>query len=709
MNVSALSAFALRVRFLACAAVLCVSCAAAFAQAGSASGDYTKDLPSVQRVETEIKGTDPTDTLARQVAVLEYLQVYIQRIKEARDYRGSYSPGELKLRTDYAQAQYDLTQSFTKSHSPQEVEAFNHLEGKYSLNNALNWIKQLEGQQAADTYRGAETSLGQSYKQHEDQLQQQMKPQQQGSGLANDPVLDPMGIFAGAEKSMENDPETRRCLELGGTVDGCEGAAGIGAIGNLLMPFAGGTDSDAQPPLSGVILVGAYHSRTDLPEVALTWDGKALLQKCGTLVDDNHTYTVRKSGATTQIVVDNEPDPIVLTMRADGSLSGPGSVAVKGNIIIGSHNEYRCTSGTNNCTTTSTPIYSPSMQRCAVTQLAPQPAPPPPPKATGVMGQMSRMLGDDDPVATVYGFRVIGPYASSGGMKLAFDNGHVTLDCGKAHVNAPYTVDNTGGAFVIHVQNGGGAFLLALAPDNTLRGSGSTTVSGKLVSALHGENVSFTPHSESCNVGSFAPRGKQNTMRASNGPMPAIPTADSAAAGAPASVSAAAAPTATGTATGAGSEPMAASLAGAGISSAPAGTRAQFRVLLSSNFSGANPLAGQTVFVERKPMNQILRELGVAVAANATPGQAMKALQTQCHSASGCGAVIQGLSKYYVTTTKLDVSGKATLSATATTGAYYFFAIVPDPGGSLVWDVPANLNAGDNNVAFNQANAEPVR
>jgi hypothetical protein len=159
----------------------------------------------------------------------------------------------------------------------------------------------------------------------------------------------------------------------------------------------------------------------------------------------------------------------------------------------------------------------------------------------------------------------------------------------------------------------------------------------------------------------------------------------------------------------AGSAPIAATLASAGISSSPSGTRAQFRVLLSASFSGANPLAGQAVFVSRKPMDQILRELGVAVPANASPGQAMKALQSQCHSAQGCSSVIQGMPKYYVTTTKLDTSGKATLSATAATGSYYFFAIVPDSGGSLVWDVPADLAAGDNNVAFSQANAERVR
>jgi hypothetical protein len=132
-------------------------------------------------------------------------------------------------------------------------------------------------------------------------------------------------------------------------------------------------------------------------------------------------------------------------------------------------------------------------------------------------------------------------------------------------------------------------------------------------------------------------------------------------------------------------------------------------VLLSSSFAGTNPLVGQTVFVSRKPMDQILRELGVAVPANATPAQAMQALQTQCHSTQGCSSAVKGLSAYYVTTTKLDSTGKATLSATAATGPYYFFAIVPSGSGSTVWDVLANLAAGDNTVSFTAANGEQIR
>src|SRR6185437_16850805 len=96
------------VRLLVSFAVLCLSCGIELAQVPPGSVDYTKDLPSAQRIETELKGSDANDTLARQAATLEYLQQYIQRIKEARDFRGRYSPGEQKLLTDYAKAAYEL-------------------------------------------------------------------------------------------------------------------------------------------------------------------------------------------------------------------------------------------------------------------------------------------------------------------------------------------------------------------------------------------------------------------------------------------------------------------------------------------------------------------------------------------------------------------------------------------------------------------------
>jgi hypothetical protein len=257
-------------------------------------------------------------------------------------------------------------------------------------------------------------------------------------------------------------------------------------------------------------------------------------------------------------------------------------------------------------TSSSVPNYAPKIERCTIGSMA-LVAPKPVTAPKSGIGFLDA-ISSSTPLIT--GFRMTGRYAAASGLVLEFANDSVILDCGKAHVKMPYTVENTPTQFVVHVQNAGGAFLLGVAPDDALRGSGSTAVNGRLVSAIRGENVSFTSHSETCNVGSFTPRGKRNTMLASNAPAPALPGSYSASPAAPAAAAPSPAPA-----------PLAieASLAGAGISATPSGARAQLRVLLSSNFSGTNPLAGQAVFVSRKRMDQILRELGVTVPAKATP------------------------------------------------------------------------------------------
>jgi hypothetical protein len=98
MHVSApslTSPFSLTPRLILFAALLCLTCCNALAQ--TTNSDYTNDLPSVDRVKAEIKGSDPTDTLARQVAVFTYLQTYIDRIKYNRSVRGPYTPGEQRM------------------------------------------------------------------------------------------------------------------------------------------------------------------------------------------------------------------------------------------------------------------------------------------------------------------------------------------------------------------------------------------------------------------------------------------------------------------------------------------------------------------------------------------------------------------------------------------------------------------------------------
>ena len=78
------------------------------------------------------------------------------------------------------------------------------------------------------------------------------------------------------------------------------------------------------------------------------------------------------------------------------------------------------------------------------------------------------------------GLRMTGKY-SDGRLLLDFGGNSLVIDCGQAHVRQPYTVDNS------------------------LRGAGSTTVNGRLVTGMNGDDVAFAQHSETCDVGTFRP------------------------------------------------------------------------------------------------------------------------------------------------------------------------------------------------------------
>src|SRR6202047_1760172 len=138
------------------------------ATAQAASSDYTNDLPSVERVKAEIKGSDPTDSLARQVAVFTYLQAYIDRIKYNRSYSGPYTPGEQRARGAYSLAAYQTSQDYAKTHTPDEAKAFERLHGPYEVNSEFykDWSKRLIGPQSAAAYKGAEAGLAATQQAH---------------------------------------------------------------------------------------------------------------------------------------------------------------------------------------------------------------------------------------------------------------------------------------------------------------------------------------------------------------------------------------------------------------------------------------------------------------------------------------------------------------------------------------------------------------
>lgn len=463
---------------------------------------YLADMPSVDRVKAQIQSTDPTDTAARQVAVLTYLQQYIQRIK---DPHAAYTPDEARVMGAYSTAAYQIQQDYNKTHTPDEAKAFDRLQFNYMLNHGDEWSRPLIGKQSAAAYQASLNDMGARQQAHVNSINK-----------AN------AASSAASTGDYSKDPTvmaTRRCLELGGTATGCT----VNGMGKGLMSLFGADEitNEVESMHPGPYLSGGY-SPSAGAGLSFT-DHAAQVNGCSKLVPDDRGYSLRRIGTGVQVVVSNNPAPITLALRPDGSLVGPGNIQVNGRIITGYssstttlvHQDGSEASGCNGAygscrTTTSAPIYANAAAHCTIGNLA---APVAAHQKTGaaaddgsfsggLMGFMSSVVTMADP-----GLRMNGKFVSSTGLLLDFEGDAVTLDCGMAHAKAPYTVQNAPGEFRIVINNPGSPFTLTLVEGNNtlaLRGTGRTTVNGRLISGQRGQDIAFRPVSATCDASSLS-------------------------------------------------------------------------------------------------------------------------------------------------------------------------------------------------------------
>lgn len=470
---------------------------------------YLADMPSVDRVKAQIQGKDPTDTAARQVAVFAYLQEYIKRIAYNKDPRANYTADELRVYRAYWTAGDQITKDYNKTHTPEEAKAFDTLQFNYTLNNGDQWSRQLIGPQSAAAYTGTLNEMGARQKAHVDSINR-----------ANEEAKAAAASGSNGANSKWNDPTavaTRRCAELGGTTGGCA----TKSFGQGLMNMIGAqeiTDTAESAGHAGVYLSGGWAGSGSTGAVG--FDVNTAQVACGKLVPEPLAYKLQRTPSGVQVFVSSSPN-MTFAMRPDGSLVGPGLVTISGKIIVGYSNStstlvhqdgseaWGCNGAYGSCrTTTSTPIYRPATARCSFAALgAPKPqhlqqgaAADDGSMIGGLTGFMTSILTAADP-----GLRMNGKFLSPTGLILDFEGDAVTLDCGQAHVKAPYTVQNTPNEFRISVNNSSGPFVLTLAPDGTLHGSGSTTVNGRLLVNLDANsNAVFHPVSATCNVNTFS-------------------------------------------------------------------------------------------------------------------------------------------------------------------------------------------------------------
>jgi hypothetical protein len=424
---------------------------------------YLKEFPSVDQIMTQLRGSSAQDTAYRQLTALHELAQMIAALAGQRTAQNQLTPDEARIITSYYNAYTNLANSTT---NPQDAYASSS-QFTASLFTTFNMPTIQKLWQNADTMSGQ-----------------------------------PTGDNAPRPLPTTNDPSQiamRRCFELGGSALQCVSSG----MGEGLKQFMGidlsALTGSAKP---GLIILGTYTASSGL---FFAFDDRGVnIGSCGQMVQGTHSYSVSASGGKYAINIANQPQALLLTLGSDGKASGPASQDITGQKITG----YDVTTNIKTGVVVSkTPIYAPITVHCSVGSLTPGSAlavdpglPSSAPTMLSALGTVLDTMSGNTPQQLMLppGPRMAGVFTGAGGMKIQFNDGSAIVDCAQAHILTPYSVSFQAGNAIVTVNNGSNPFKLVVQADGKLSGSGTTTVNGKLMTALSGADPVFAPTSASC-------------------------------------------------------------------------------------------------------------------------------------------------------------------------------------------------------------------
>jgi hypothetical protein len=631
---------------------------------------YLSGMPPVERVKSEIQGTSPADTLARQMAVFTILEQIVIRLPGPARMGNSQTPDESKIMQSYRSAAYELSQQYAKSHTPQEVKDLTARQGRYETTPALadETFNKLLSPAVRDQYAKADAAWAARNQARADADRQAASQQAQAARAS------------GNSPFVRNDPGTlaaRRCVELGGTELECVGKGLMtGFLGSALSDLAGVKKSERP----GLTMTGRYQAQGSFN---LSFGGDAVvIDGCGKLVATSFPYAVVKNGNRWAITLQANPQPIAFSLGPDRMLAGPALTDLNGRIVTGYRRvwmqEYRngspvvggaCAGACGYWT--QEPIYAPKTERCSVGALRPAG-----PSATGSLsnaisdavsalpgGPTARTPERDLPAP---GPRMAGHYAGQGGLALEFSTESIILDCGEAHVPRPYTVENSTDQVLVHVTNSTTPFTLALKGDGTLTGSGSADVAGRVVTGSNDTGLIYGPRRARCTVGVLLPNatpGAAVTSRTS----PATPISG------------------------------ATTNSDSGVLSLTSGFPAQPGY--------PSPLNGLSIYLLKESFVSIAAKNGIRAAAGKSAVQSWGAACDQ--HAPECAKVMNAIPSSAEAQLKLDMDGKGSFPVMPS-GTYHLLAWMPYDGHHLVWDVQIEIKPGAPAFVVDQRSAIPV-
>jgi hypothetical protein len=513
-----------------------------------------------------------------------------------------------------------------------------------------------------------------------------------------------------------------RCITSGRLPASCTGNALLGAFGQMLsqvLPSGGEAGPSAGPVMAGVF-EGAGHWRLDFI------DGGVLVN-CSYLSPNQESYKLDFKNSRTAVIVNTKPKPLVLTLRADGTMVAPGPVTIDGVIASGtgggqstpghmeSHDvtthqqmtqleaqSHAGESGLSNtgegtydlARTTTQSTYVPGTSSPAYATFSPRrvtcPALNLSSKGASVGMQtmqtdlLKTMFGGDKGPPTPPGIRMHGIYAASTGFSAEFFPESVILGCGPDAARAyPYTVVAEGTGPVVHVNAPDHPLTLALKSDGSLEpsGSGPYQVHGRVVTGQdNNDNFTFAPLEQTCNLAVLTPSktiptggGTAATMTASSGSRGGTPDNNG------------------------------------GTLSTPATPLGNATLSITSGFptqpGAPNPLAGRPYVLLRDSYANALAKGGVTVPAGMSP---YKYVATVCASRTpDCQKAMEAIKANAASAVRADANGRGVAPGVAP-GTYYLMISTRYNNQGLIWGQRVQLKAGENSITLDQHNATPL-
>lgn len=477
-------------------------------------------------------------------------------------------------------------------------------------------------------------------------------------------------------------PEQRqmnRCITSGRLAASCTGNGLMGMFTSMISSVvgsAGAKEAAAGPNMAGVF-EGPGNWRLDF-----VTDG--VLVNCAFLSPDQHRYAVKFEPDRTTLVIDTTPKPLVLTFKADGSITGPGPVTIDGVIAGGYVNDtpanatqkdqygnlYDASGNRVLGTESGHTNFVPRRTTCPALSLASK-------GSVGVETMETNLLktafGGDKGPPTPTGIRMHGIFAAPTGFSVQFFPESAILGCGPDAARAyPYTVRADGPRALVKIDAPDHPLTLTYRTDGSLDpGAGSYQVHARrIVGQDANDDFTFAPYEQTCNLAALVPSD-------------AIPSTG-------------------GTAAMTAASPV--SSASSRAASGPANATLSIVSGLTPLSGQPNPLAAHPYILLRSSFSDTIAN-AVAIPAGSTPH---KYLGFACGTrAPDCQKMFTAIQAGSAGSVRADASGSGTFPAVPA-GTYYLMISARVNNQAYAWEQPVELHPGSNTVTLSLANAAPI-